>query len=279
MTGTQQRRPVSDRARKRAIRTLAAQLGVAYSVAARLLTAHMTQPAGGAARRFPTGADQHRAWLFAMRERRPLDLRLRDTRLAADLPLGRAAHLAERFPRLRLTPSALYGATLYDGEGREAMLAMLYAVLAPSLAPGADTLAWVGELGEETAVDLVCAELDRAARLLLDEDPWRLFTRIEAALDSGGDQPRTLRQELCTLVPRKAMQGARQTLDALLVAAHDGHPPGTPVRILAGPRRGALGVVVGAHWQRQGPPTHYDVRTADNVSTLSRPADTIDVLL
>src|SRR5687768_10861820 len=40
MSGKQHRRSVSDRARRRAVRALAARLGVAYSVAARLLTAH-----------------------------------------------------------------------------------------------------------------------------------------------------------------------------------------------------------------------------------------------
>jgi hypothetical protein len=258
MSGKQHRRPVPDRARRRAIRTLANRLGVAYSVAARLLMVRRT--------RFPIGTDAHRAWLFAMRERRTLDLRLRDTQLAADLPLGRAAHLTERFPRLRQAGAA----DLYAGEGRQTALAVLYAVLAhesPALLPSAETLAWVGELGEEAAVDSVCAALDRAARLLLDEDVWRLCTRIEAALGSGSDCARTLAPEFRTMVPRKAFAGARQILDALLAAPYDAHPPGSRVRIVTGDRAGQTALVVGARWRQQGPPTHYELQ-AEATSTV-----------
>ncbi|WP_117215385.1 hypothetical protein [Allorhizocola rhizosphaerae] len=257
MSGKQHRRSVSDRARRRAIRALAARLGVAYSVAARLLTARQV---GVAPVRFPTGTDKHRAWLFAMREQRTLDLRVRDTRLAADLPLGRAAHLTERFPRLRQT-----GATdLYAGEGRQAALALLYAVLAhekPALPPSAESLGWVGELGEEAAVDSLCAALDRAARLLLDEDVWRLCTRIEAAIGSDSDRARALAPEFRAMVPRKAFGGARQILDALLAVPYGAHPPGSQVRIVTGERAGETALVVGAHWQHQGPPTHYRLQT------------------
>ena len=209
MTGKKHRRSVTDRARRRAIRAHATALGVPYSVAARLLTTQGAQPADGS----PAGADNHRAWLFAMRESRPFTLRQRDTRLAADLPLGRASHLAERFP-----------------PGSGAVLAMLYAVLAhesPTLPPSADQLAWVAELGEETAVDFVCADLDRAARSLLDLDPWQLCTKIEAVIVAGlagtdrskRDVAKALSPEFRTMIPRRSFEAARNLFDELLDSA------------------------------------------------------------
>jgi hypothetical protein len=255
MTTAERRRNVTDRARRRAVRALARQLGVAYSVAARLL------------------ADEHRAWLFAHREQRPFHARVRDTRDAADLPLGRAAHLAARFPR-RHTPAG----PLYDGRDRQTVLGMLYAVLAhesPELLPARDELAWVADLGEETAVDITCAGLDRAARLLLDEDRWRLWTRIEAMIAAGEastDQRArqaalVLGRELREVSLRGSMPGVRHILDALLVAPYEGRAPGA--------RIGAA-TVVGAVWPRSGPPTAYEVRT-DGDQTVRRigaePAD------
>src|SRR5215475_4498686 len=126
MTGRKHRPSVSDRARRRAIRAHAAALGVPYAVAARLLAAHRAGAGlpdgldGHRARAF--ALDEHRAWLFALREQRSFDLRVRDTRRAVDLPLGRGAHLAERFPTLRRSPAG----PLYDGEARPATLGMLY---------------------------------------------------------------------------------------------------------------------------------------------------------
>jgi hypothetical protein len=224
MTDEKQRRSVPDRARRRAIRAHAERLGVSYSVAARLLRAQMPVPAGGRHDRLPSGVDEHREWLFAMRERRSFDVRVRDTRRAADLPLGRAAHLTERFPRV---------GPLHDDEGRRTTLAMLYTVLAhesPALLPPADELAWVAELGEETAVDFTCAAVDRGARLLLDEDRWRLWSRIEAAIVAGEasrdrqvrDAATMLGRELRTVLLRRSLDGARHTLDAILAAARDG---------------------------------------------------------
>jgi hypothetical protein len=260
MSGTRSRRSVPDRARKRAIRALAAQLGVAYSVAARLLTAPV--PAN---RRpgFPIGNDEHRAWMFAAREHRTFTSRVRDTRLAADLPLGRSAHLARRFPPLRATAGI---GPLYTGEGRETTIAMLYAVLeheSPSLLPATDELAWATELGEEAAVDIACAALDRAARQLLDHDRWQLWVRVEAALTAGEADPDrrvrdaaiTLGRELRSTSLRSSLDGVRHILDALLVEPYDCHPPGTRVRV--GNRSGT---VVGAHWEQTGPPTGYQVR-------------------
>jgi hypothetical protein len=288
MTREQHRRAVPDRVRRRAIRALAARLGVPYSVAARLLTAQMSQPTSGSHRGLPTGADEHREWLFAMRERRSFDLRVRDTRLAADLPLGRAAHLVERFPPLRAarSESGAYRGTdagigpLYDGAGRQTTLAMLFAVLAyesPAMLPTADELAWVAELGEEAAVDIACTALDRAARLLLDNDRWHLWSRVEAALEASEASPDrrvrdaaiTLGRELRAVNLRGSLDGARHILDALLVDAYEGHLPGTRVRVLAGPAQGLAGTVVGVRWQRTGPPTGYEVRTDVDIATFT----------
>jgi hypothetical protein len=270
MSGVRDRRAVPDRARKRAIRALAAELGVAYSVAARLLTAQTAAPARRRQPRFPTGTDEHRAWMFAAREHRTFHARVRDARLAADLPLGRAAHLTARFPALREP-----GGPLYHGEGRETTIAMLYAVLAhesPSLLPPPDEVAWAAELGEETTVDITCAALDRAARLLLDADRWQLWTRIEAALTAGEADPDrrvrdaalTLGRELRSTSLRGSVDGVRHTLDALLVEAYDGHPPGARIN---------SGTVVGIRWSHTGPPTGYEVRLDDKPGIIAVPAD------
>ncbi|MBU2668285.1 hypothetical protein KOI35_32715 [Actinoplanes bogorensis] len=197
MTGTKHRHPVPDRARRRAVRALAAQLGVAYSVAARLLANERS---------------------FAQREQRPFHARVRDTREAVDLPLGRAARVVARFRG--------------GEEHRQTVLAMLYATVlheSPSLRPEPDELAWVAELGEDAAVDITCAALDRAARALLDQQPWQLWTRIEAALTAGeaGDDRRvrdvsiTLGRELRTVSLRGSLAGTRQMLDALLGPQND----------------------------------------------------------
>ncbi|WP_250002913.1 hypothetical protein [Actinoplanes sp. M2I2] len=259
MTGTTRRRPAGDRARRRAVRALAAQLGVAYSVAARLL------------------ADDHRQSLFAQREQRPFHARVRDTREAVQLPLGRAAHLTARFPRLR-TPAGV----VYDGGHRETVLAMLYAVLlheSPALKPAPDELSWVAELGEEAAVDITCGALDRAARRLLDEDSWRLWNRVEAALTAGenGDDRRvrdaaiTLGRELRAVSLRGSVPGARQTLDAVLVGPFHGPTPGA--RIRAG---GRPATVVGVRWPVTGPPVAYEVRDETGPATRVVPADPAD---
>ncbi|SNY64050.1 hypothetical protein SAMN05421748_12629 [Paractinoplanes atraurantiacus] len=226
-----------DRARKRAIRALAAELGVAYSVAARV-------------------KDEHRALMFAARERRTFLARVRDSRQAAELPLGRAAHLVTRFPAMRAE-------ALYSGEGRETAIAMLYAVVeheSPDLLPPKDELAWAAGLGEDAGVDVACAAVDRAARLLLDGDRWRLWVRIEAALTAGETNPDrrvrdaaiTLGRELRSTSLRSSMDAARQILDALLVEAYGGLPPGVKVRV-----GGETGTVVGARWERSGPPSDY----------------------
>jgi hypothetical protein len=281
MTGRKHRPPVSDRARRRAIRAHAARLGVPYSLAARLLAA---QTAGPGASELPGDPDEHRAWLFAMRERRSFDLRVRDTRLAVDLPLGRAAHLVQRFPALRRPPAG----PLYDGEARQATLGMLYAVLAyesPAILPTAEELAWVAELGEETAVDIVCAGIDRAARLLLD-DRWHLCTRIEAALNAGEmaydrlarDAAITLGRQFRTTILRRSFDGAQHTLDALLVAAYEGHAPGARVRLLTGPHRGRVATVIGIRWPATGGPCAYQIRVDNDCAVITVSVDDIGIL-
>jgi hypothetical protein len=223
MTRDRHRTPVPDRARRRAIRAHAARLGVSYSVAARLLRAT-------AVRHVDDSAEEHRAWMSAVRERRRFAVRVRDTRMAADLPLGRAKHLVERFPLTRVTLNP------YGGDDRATLLGVLYLVVAAEsrdAMPDAGELAWVAELGEEEAVDFACAAADRAARLLLDGDRWRLWTRVEAVLATAltaeaadttdwrrRDAARTLDREFRTVVLRHSIDGARQTLDAVLRDPH-----------------------------------------------------------
>jgi hypothetical protein len=160
--------------------------------------------------------------MFAVRERRRFAVRVRDTRLAADLPLGRAKHLVERFPLTRVSlPSN-------GRDDRATLLGVLYMVLAAETAdamPDPDELAWVAELGEEEAVDFACAVTDRAARQLLDGDRWRLWTYAEAALAAATagtidrrlrDAARTLDHEFRTVVLQHSVDAVRQTLDAVL---------------------------------------------------------------
>jgi hypothetical protein len=280
MTRDTHRTPVPDRARRRAVRAHAARLGVSYSVAARLLRAQ-------GARRPDTSApatDEHRAWILAARGQRRFAVRVTDTRRAADLPLGRAGHLTERFPRMRV-PVPLYG-----GDHRAAVLGVLYLVLAaetPAALPDPDDLAWVAELGEEGAVDVACATPDRAARLLLDGDRWHLWTRVEAALaatlDAGTDRrlydaARTLDREFRTVVLRHSVDGARQILDAVLAGTTDGHAPGTRVRLTGhaaghagsgtAAGTGSDGTVVGARWSAAGPAVAYEVRVGAAVTVV-----------
>src|SRR5262249_5902967 len=126
---------------------------------------------------------------------------------------------------------------------------------------------WVAELGEETAVDIICGRLDRAARLLLDDDRWRLCTRIEAALTAGEaahdrpvrDAAITLGQQFRTTILRTSIEGAQHPLDALLAAAHDGYPPGTRVHILTGPHQGQAATVIGIQWPATGAPHAYRI--------------------
>jgi hypothetical protein len=156
----------------------------------------------------------------------------------------------------------------------------------PAILPTAEELAWVAELGEETAVDIVCAGVDRPVRLLLDDDRWRLCTRIETALDAGvaahdrhaRDAAITLGPPFRTTILRRSFEGARHTLDALLVAAYDGHPPGTRVRVLTGPHRGEAATVTGVQWPATGAPHAYRIRIDNGPAVLTVGVDDIGIL-
>ncbi|MCF0091820.1 hypothetical protein [Micromonospora sp. MH99] len=277
------RTPTPGRARKRAIREQAARTGVAYSVAARHLESLGLRPGETLATYgrtiYPIGFDPHRQLLVERRERRSFEDRVTDSRRAAALPNGRARHLVERFPPSRGRTGAGVG-TLYHGEGREELLAMLYLVVAaesPGLLPDVGDLVWIAELGEDTALDTACAEADREARRLLDRDPVALWSVIEKALvkaERGTDWP--VREEAIRLaaflratmtprvgpagepyVPGLPVAGVRQILDALLIVADDGHAPGTRVRLLHEPTGTGTATIVGARWGPSGPPVGY----------------------
>jgi hypothetical protein len=290
MTDKKRRHPVSDRARRRAIRARAAQAGVPYSVAARHLmqSAPVEMPASQGRTIYPASSDEHRRWLITMRERRPYDQRVQDTRLAADPPVGRAQHLVDRFPSTRGEPGTGVG-LLYHGESRPAALAMLYTVVAherPDLSPGLGELAWIAELGEETAVDIACANLDRAARSILDHDRWTMWSRIEKALTAGeASHDRAVRRGALALAAefravslRTSIDGARHTLDALLAVGDDGHAPGTRVWIRARPHRGQTATIVGAQWGPTGPPVGYQVSPDGSTRILTVAPDELTLL-
>ncbi|MGC5284995.1 hypothetical protein [Micromonospora sp. DT231] len=280
---TPRRTSAPGRARKRAIREHAAQTGVAYSVAARHLESVGLRPGETLARYgrtiYPIGFDPHRQLLVERRERRSFEERVSDTRRAAALPRGRAEHLAERFPPSRGGTGTGVG-VLYHGEGRQELLAMLYIVVAtesPGLLPVVGDLAWIAELGEDTALDTACAEVDREARRLLDQEPLGLWSSIQKALDiAGHSADGQVRQEairqaalLHTMmtphlgyagepyVEGLPVVGARQTLDALLIVADDGHASGTRVRLLTQPNDARSGTIIGARWGSSGPPVGY----------------------
>jgi hypothetical protein len=291
-----------DRARRRAIRAHAAQAGVAYSVAARQLADAGIGPGESLASygRTVYPVDVAGRWTLIGRELRAPAERLGDARLAARLPGGRARHLAERFP-----PGEGRAGDFYAGEGREDLLAMLYLIVfqeAPGLVPPLIDLAWTAELGEETAVDTVCAELDRAARQLLDAGSAPRWQQVEEALLAGqqhadgavrydADRLSVTWRSLMTpgedaagepYVVRAPWHGVRQVLDALLVVAEDGHAPGTRIR-LAQPHEGAPdarreGTIVGVSWGPSGPPTGYEVRLDDDPSLRAVRPDELVVL-
>jgi hypothetical protein len=262
------------------VRAHAAQAGIAYSVAARQLAAAALLPGeilGNAGRTvYPIALGDGR-WTVAGREERTAADKLSSTRLGARLPAGRAHHLADRFP-----PGESTGGAFYAGHLRAELLAMVYLVVAheaPGLIPPPLDLAWTAELGEETAVDADCAELDRAARTLLDAGAAQRWQRIDLALVAAQRHTEpAVRYEadLLTLAHRRLSTpaedrsgepyvlatpwtGVRQTLDALLVVADDGHAPGTRIR-LPGRDTSHEGTVLGAHWSASGSPIAYDIR-------------------
>ncbi|MEU4419890.1 hypothetical protein AB0F81_04640 [Actinoplanes sp. NPDC024001] len=221
MTDHNRGTPRRGRARKRAIRAHAARAGVAYSVAARQLEA-VGLRSGETIASYGRTIYPGRRRVAEERARRSFEQRRDDTRRAALLPEGRARHLVERFP-------------LYPGEGRQELLSMLYVTVAahaPELVPPVGELAWIAEMGEETAVDMECARLDREVRELLE--------RAEL------DEP--------------PFRGVRQILDALLMVANDGHAPGTRVRVLTSPYEDRTATIVAAVWGPPGPPTGYRIQ-------------------
>ena len=228
------KRPRSGRARKRLVRAYAAQAGVAYSVAARQVAAaglHAGEALGGFGRTvYPVAVSGRGRWSLGARAARPADERVGDARRAARLPGGRAGHLVRRFP-----PARAGHGPLYAGEGRTALLAMLYLVAAdvpprPVSAPGRPR-----QRGDRGRPGVCRARPDRppTPRRRLD-DPLGSHRRC-----ADGDRTAPAARGLPGL-PRRGRRpwtGVRQVLDALLVVADDGHAPGTRVRAGAGHRR------------------------------------------
>ncbi|WP_433076380.1 hypothetical protein ACQP1P_31635 [Dactylosporangium sp. CA-052675] len=287
-----------DRARRRAVRAHAAQTGVAYSIAARQLAAAALSPGETLANTgrtvYPASLSRDR-WTIAAREARTPADKLATTRIAARIPTGRARHLTDRFP-----PGETAGLHFYAGDLRPELLALVYLAIAhesPGLVPSPLDLAWTAELGEETAVDTTCADLDRAARALLSDRPAARWHRIDAALSAAQHHPEpstryaadllTLaHRRLCTptenpagdpQVPPAPWQGARQTLDALLIVTEDGHAPGTRVR-RPGTTPHSEGTILGAQWSATGPPIAYDITFDDDPATRTLPPADIVVL-
>ncbi|WP_146104282.1 hypothetical protein [Nonomuraea solani] len=294
--GQPRRRTVSGRARKRAIRAQATLTGVPYSVARRRFEAFpegmFEGPAGQGRTVYPVSTDGHRRMLIDRRQGRTLEQRVHDTHLAADLPWGRARHLAERFPPTRGESGTGVG-LLYHGETRQDVLALVYAMIAeqaPSLVPSVGELAWAAQLGQETAVDIVCSLLDRTARLMLDQEPSLLRNQAVAALAAARvaphpearDHAERLSGLLAPHIPQRweelCFEGAGQILDALLTVAEDGHAPGTRVRIAAGPHAGATGTIVSGRWLLTGPPRAYVVRPDGVAASVVADPDDLVVL-
>ncbi|PTA48245.1 hypothetical protein C8054_01575 [Micromonospora sp. RP3T] len=249
---------------------------------------------------YPAGSDAHRQMLVERRERRSFEERVADTRRAGALPDGRAHHLVERFPPTR-GPKGTGVGPLYHGEGRRELLAMAYLVVAaesPGLLPEVGDLAWVSEMGEETALDTACADLDREARRLLDREPAVLWSVIDSALAAAERSADwQIRQEAirhaalfrAMVSPREGyagepyvaelpVAGVRQILDALLIVAEDGHAPGTRVRLLSDSHRGRTATITGARWGSPGPPVGYDVWLDGARTALSARASELVVL-
>lgn len=160
------------------------------------------------------------------------------------------------------------------------MLALLYIVVAaesPGLLPAVGDLVWIAELGEETALDMACADVDREVRRLLDREPVLLWPAVEKALaaaERSADwqiRRSAIRYDAILratrtprvgpagepYVPEPSISGVRQILDALLIVADDGHAPGTRVRLLGESSEARTATIVGACWGRSGPPEGY----------------------
>jgi hypothetical protein len=177
------------------------------------------------------------------------------------------------------------------GDATAQVLALAYAVIAteaPHLVPSAAELTWSADLGQTSAVDVVCSLIDRTARLLLDSAPGELRHRARGALAvaraSSDPQLRDAAEQLtASLDPDDARHWhalpfaeARQVLDALLVAPCASHSPGVRVRFAAGVRAGTEATVIGAVWGMSGPPYAYKVRPdGEPVTILASPTDLV----
>ncbi|MFI5915246.1 hypothetical protein [Dactylosporangium sp. NPDC051541] len=287
LRGRPKSRSGRDRARRRAVRAHAAQTGVAYSVAARQLAAAALAAGETLANTgrtvYPTALSPGRWTILSREARTPAD-KLAATRIAARIPTGRARHLTDRFP-----PAETAGHPCYAGDLRPELLAMVYLAVAheyPGLVPSPLDLAWTAELGEETAVDTTCADLDRAARAFLSDHPAARWDRIDAALSAAQHHPEPATRyaaDLLTLAHRRLCTptetstgdpqvrpapwpGVCQTLDALLVVTEDGHAPGTRIRE-PGKTPHREGTILGANWSATGAPTTYDIAYDDDPTT------------
>ncbi|RJQ70543.1 hypothetical protein D5S17_28865 [Pseudonocardiaceae bacterium YIM PH 21723] len=173
----------------------------------------------------------------------------------------------------------------YGGWERRLALDLLYVVALherPELLPDAELLAELVAAGEPMPVDAAFAELDRYARLLMENGWWestlRFVERARAILEPQAathDDPRAreFAASLLGQVDREftpydydseyghplirgiGMSGALQTLDAMLCSSQGGFPPGTVVQRH---RDGSFAVVGKCLWSPTGgSPTHY----------------------
>jgi len=286
-----------NRARNRAIRDHARQSGLPFSEAARQLDYAGVRGGETLANHgrtiYPIAIDTRRRSLVEARLLRSRAERLADTRRAAVLPDGRAAHLVDRFPPGRGADGSGVG-PIYAGPATEDGLALLYLTAAeesPAVVPAVGDLTWIAELGEETALDTACAALDRAARRTIDSGK-RIHERIHSALDSAVQRSDAHRRHdairlggvYAALTAAAAepeplsLIGVRQILDALLIVADDGHAPGTRVRMLAPPDRDRLATIVGAQWGPAGPPIAYEIRPDATPAVVAVAPDDVVVL-
>ncbi|MFJ5851273.1 hypothetical protein [Streptomyces sp. NPDC092903] len=269
----------SDKHAKRAARNLAVREGISYTAARRRLDEQQPDhewrvlPAVACATRCDSSPHPG----YACRAWRPQDAKHADfyLRRAAELPSGRARHIAE-------TTGC---ATGHRSEDTVLLLALVYAWLAdskPQLLRPAELRAAV-EAGDQAAVDAALEPLDRAAARWLSKHPehwWKhLKPRISAYLASLDDRefPHDMIEadwlgEVGRLARRwdrawveytnyngypdqdgVSWMGAKEAIDLHLTARHGGHNPGTDVRLHDGrPVR-----VVEAEWDLSGPPVAY----------------------
>ncbi|MEV6967583.1 hypothetical protein AB0M47_21010 [Hamadaea sp. NPDC051192] len=287
----------SDKTRKTAARALAAQQGISYTAALRRMNGDPGRPASVPP---PPGVDPLREYYQQARVTiwTP-EQHAHEARRATLVAGGRAWHLADRYPPLK--PKSHYG-FVFGGTGvmsNVLALELLYLVALheqPDLWPDPKHLAWVAELADTDAVDAACAELDRAARLVVDGDHKRLHSeRIPAALEAGRQLPDRRRREEAARVasgyhqatkvpygyneagfPQYAgvqIRAARQVLDATLTATSGGYAPGNRVEVSSGEHTGATGLVIGIEWAVSGPPAEYVIEARGTFPGMIVPAE------